>query len=72
MKGPGTEGIAIVGMAGRFPGARTLDEFWKNLRDGVESITHFSKEQLARAGVDPNLFQRPEYVAAKGVLDGAA
>ncbi|MGX1760980.1 beta-ketoacyl synthase N-terminal-like domain-containing protein, partial [Streptomyces lydicus] len=32
------EGIAIVGMSGRFPGASDLAEFWSNLRDGVESI----------------------------------
>jgi len=33
--------IAVVGMAGRFPGARNLDEFWHNLVEGVESITRF-------------------------------
>jgi Beta-ketoacyl synthase, N-terminal domain len=33
----GAEGIAVVGMAGRFPGAADLDEFWRNLRAGVES-----------------------------------
>lgn len=63
-----SEGVAIVGLTGRFPGARTLEEFWANLRDGVESITHFSKEELARAGVDPLLLDRPEYVKSKGVL----
>jgi acyl transferase domain-containing protein len=36
------EPIAVIGMAGRFPGARDLDQFWRNLRDGVESITRFS------------------------------
>ena len=30
--------IAIVGMAGRFPGARNVRQFWRNMRDGVESI----------------------------------
>jgi acyl transferase domain-containing protein len=30
------EGVAIVGMSGRFPGARNIDEFWQNLVDGVE------------------------------------
>ncbi|MFD5738065.1 beta-ketoacyl synthase N-terminal-like domain-containing protein, partial [Streptomyces sioyaensis] len=35
---PAREGVAIVGMAGRFPGAGDLTEFWSNLRDGVESI----------------------------------
>ncbi|MES4909626.1 beta-ketoacyl synthase N-terminal-like domain-containing protein, partial [Streptomyces sp. NPDC000395] len=35
---PADSGVAIVGMAGRFPGAADLDEYWRNLRDGVESI----------------------------------
>jgi len=37
--------IAVVGMAGRFPGARDLEEFWHNLVEGVESITKFSDEE---------------------------
>ena len=46
--------VAIVGMSGRFPGARNLDELWRNLRDGVESVSFFSAEELAAAGVDGN------------------
>ena len=46
------EGIAIVGMAGRFPGANNIAEYWRNLRDGVEAITFFSDEELQRAGVE--------------------
>ena len=38
--------IAIIGMAGRFPGARDVGQFWNNLLQGVESITHFTDEQL--------------------------
>ena len=38
--------IAIVGMAGRFPGAADVDQFWANLRDGVESIRPFTDEEL--------------------------
>ena len=45
------EAIAIIGMAGRFPGARDLDQYWANLRDGVESTTIFTDEQLLAAGV---------------------
>ena len=40
------EGIAIVGMAGRFPGARDVGTFWTNIRNGVESITHFGPADL--------------------------
>jgi len=52
--------IAVIGLAGRFPGARTIDAFWQNVRDGVESITVFSDDQLIAAGVNPALFARPD------------
>ncbi len=63
--------IAIIGMAGRFPGARNLDEFWSNLADGVESIRFFSDEELLEAGADPDLIGRDNYVKAKGYLEDA-
>src|ERR1043165_2701969 len=63
------EGIAIVGMAGRFPGARNLDEFWRNLRDGVEAISFFTDEELRSAGVDSALLRDPAYVKAGGILE---
>ncbi len=44
--------IAIVGMAGRFPGAASVDQFWANLRDGVESIRRLGDEELEAAGAD--------------------
>src|SRR5690606_18796904 len=36
--------VAVIGMAGRFPGASTINELWQNLKYGKESITFFSKE----------------------------
>ncbi|HEY0603975.1 MAG TPA: SDR family oxidoreductase [Herpetosiphonaceae bacterium] len=62
--------IAIIGMHGRFPGASDLATFWQNIRDGVESITFFSDEELLAAGVDPALLADPSYVKARPVLDG--
>jgi len=62
--------IAIVGMAGRFPGARNIDEFWRNLLDGVESIRPLSDAQLLAAGVPPEELAHPDYVKAAAVLDG--
>ena len=64
------EGIAVVGMAGRFPGAAGVDEFWSNLRAGVESIRRFTPEELREAGVDPRLFQDESYIPARGAVDG--
>ena len=61
--------IAIVGMAGRFPGAPTLEEFWRNLAAGVESITRVSDREILDAGVPPALLENPAYVKAAPVLD---
>ncbi len=60
--------IAIIGMAGRFPGAVNLDMFWENLRAGIESIAFFSEQELRAAGVDGALVSNPRYVRAQGVL----
>ena len=64
------EGIAIVGMSGRFPGAGDVAAFWSNIKNGVESVTHFAPDQLdipapppERGGADAS------FVCAKGVLD---
>ncbi|MEM7581914.1 MAG: SDR family NAD(P)-dependent oxidoreductase [Acidobacteriota bacterium] len=62
--------VAIVGMAGRFPGAADVDELWQNLRDGVESVRFFSDEELLAAGVAPELLEDPLYVRAGSVVDG--
>jgi acyl transferase domain-containing protein len=60
--------IAIIGVAGRFPGAQSIDAFWNNLRDGRESITYFTDEQLLASGVDPDALNDPHYVKARSVL----
>jgi acyl transferase domain-containing protein len=67
----GFEDIAIVGMAGRFPGAKSVEEFWQNVRDGVNSISHFSDEELEESGVGAETRGAPDYVRAGGVLEGA-
>jgi acyl transferase domain-containing protein/acyl carrier protein len=64
--------IAIIGMAGRFPGAETLDLFWQNLRAGVESITFFSDDELRASGIPPALLRDPAYVKARPILDDVA
>jgi phthiocerol/phenolphthiocerol synthesis type-I polyketide synthase E len=57
--GTGLE-IAVIGMAGRFPGADDIGEFWRNLRDGVESLTVLSEEE--QAAVPPAMRRSPSYV----------
>ncbi|HEV2837171.1 MAG TPA: beta-ketoacyl synthase N-terminal-like domain-containing protein, partial [Pyrinomonadaceae bacterium] len=61
--------IAIIGMAGRFPGARDTHEYWRNLRDGVESIVRISDDELLSSGISPEVLQDPNYVKASGILD---
>ena len=65
-----TNGVAIVGMSLRFPGASNTDEFWQNLRDGVESISAFTVEELLATGVEPATLTQPNYVRAKGAIEG--
>lgn len=64
-----TEGIAIVGMSGRFPGAKNVDEFWRNIKNGVESITHFSSDELEISDPTEHDKDAGDYVCAKGMLD---
>ncbi|MDQ1355592.1 MAG: Amino acid adenylation protein [Acidobacteriota bacterium] len=63
--------IAVIGMAVRFPGAVSIEEFWNNLIKGVESITFFTDEQLREAGIPGHLIVNPHYVKAKGVLENS-
>ena len=61
--------IAVIGMSGRFPKARNLEELWGNLRDGVECISFFSEDELIASGCDPELLQDPSFVNAGAVLE---
>ena len=62
--------IAVIGMAGRFPGARNIEEFWDNLKKGTETISFFSTVELEEQGVDGGLLSNSNYVRAFGVLEG--
>ncbi len=64
----GDSRIAIIGMAGRFPGAAGVEELWRNLCGGVESIVELSEDELLQAGVDPELLRHPKYVRAAAPL----
>ncbi|MES1243261.1 MAG: thioester reductase domain-containing protein [Acidobacteriota bacterium] len=63
--------VAVVGLAGRFPGAADAGQLWDNLRRGVDSISRFTPEELDRAGVSRALRERPGFMAARGVLRDA-
>ena len=68
MNAPRRNDIAIIGLSCRFPGAATAEEYWKNLCDGVESVTFFSDQDLVAANVDPSLVVNPSYVKAAAML----
>jgi amino acid adenylation domain-containing protein len=64
--------IAIIGMAGRFPGANTINQFWKNIQAGVNSIVELSDKELEAAGVTASLINDPNYVKAAAYLPDIA
>jgi acyl transferase domain-containing protein len=64
-------GIAVIGMAARFPGASDVDQFWHNLTAGVESIRPFTEEELAAAGVDEATRNDPRFVNAGAPMPDA-
>jgi len=62
------EQIAVVGMSARWPGARNLQEFWHNLRDGRDCISMLTDAELMAAGVPAAQLTDPAYVKAAGLL----
>ena len=63
-----SHGVAIIGMSGRFPRAKNVDAFWRNVRDGVDCIDRFSVEQLEVPGAE-ELSRRSDYVKARSILE---
>jgi thioester reductase-like protein len=64
------EAIAVIGLGARFPGADGPAAFWRNQRDGVESVRRLEASELVAAGLPAALLDDPEYVPAAGVLPG--
>lgn len=62
--------IAIVGMAGRYPGAEDPEALWRNICSGKEFVTVFTDDELRAEGVSDNLLGKPNYVKTGVVLDG--
>ncbi len=56
--------IAIIGMSCRAPGANSVAEFWENIRQGRESLTELTDDELVAAGVPESLIRNPDYVKA--------
>ncbi|MFD6170538.1 amino acid adenylation domain-containing protein [Streptomyces coeruleorubidus] len=62
--------VAVIGLSLRFPGANSVEEFWANLRGGVDSVRVFDERELAAAGLSPEQRRAPGLVPAAGILDG--
>lgn len=67
---PLSDGVAVIGMAGRFPGAASIEQLWSNLCNGVESITFFTPEELDPS-VEDYLRNDPDYILARGFIEDA-
>jgi iturin family lipopeptide synthetase A len=65
--GTGLE-IAVIGMSARFPAARTIHEFWDNLKNGVEPVSFFSDQEMEAGGIAPALVENSSYVKAKAII----
>lgn len=63
--------VAVIGIAGRFPGAVDVSEFWDIVRTGRETISRFPDAEAGAAGVPGERPRAPGHVAAGGVLTGA-
>jgi acyl transferase domain-containing protein/acyl carrier protein len=61
--------VALVGMSGRFPGARSVGDLWQNLLAGVKGLREFTDEELIAAGAEPGRLADPRYVRTGGALD---
>ncbi|WP_277226822.1 polyketide synthase [Hymenobacter sp. YC55] len=66
---PGAD-IAIIGMAGRFPGADSITELWQLLKEGRETTRFFTTDELD-AIIPAQLKNDPLYVKARGVINHA-
>jgi acyl transferase domain-containing protein/thioesterase domain-containing protein len=65
-----SDAIAVVGLAGRYPGAADVRSFWRHLAGGVESIRRYTDDELREAGVSTELLSHPRYVKAGAPLEG--
>ena len=61
--------VAVIGISGRFPGASNVNEYWKNLIEGKESVHFFSEDELRTAGVSSNLLLNPRYIKASPIIE---
>ncbi|MEU7739184.1 SDR family NAD(P)-dependent oxidoreductase [Nonomuraea sp. NPDC049158] len=62
--------VALIGMSGRFPGASSVGELWRNVLAGIKGLREITDEELAESGVEPGKVADPRYVRVGGPIDG--
>ena len=63
--------LAIIGTAGRFPGAGSVDELWRMLCDGRCALRRWSTAELHAKGVDASVWRHADFVPAAYMIEGA-
>ncbi|MEV0553752.1 beta-ketoacyl synthase N-terminal-like domain-containing protein [Streptomyces sp. NPDC050597] len=62
--------VAVIGMALRFPGADTPEEYWHDIRSGVSHVRPFTDAEFAAAGLPEELYRDPDFTGASALLHG--
>ncbi|MFI1487616.1 type I polyketide synthase [Streptomyces sp. NPDC020747] len=62
--------VAVIGMALRFPGADTPEEYWQDIRSGVSHVRPFTDSEFAAAGLPEDLYRDPDFTGASALLHG--
>ncbi|MFK7829718.1 MAG: amino acid adenylation domain-containing protein [Congregibacter sp.] len=61
--------VAVIGLAGQFPGAANIEDFWELIISGSSGIQRFSEEALRKAGIEVELLASPDFVPVHGAID---
>ncbi len=54
--------IAVIGLAGRYPKSSNIDEFWSNLKNGVDCLEGVSDDELEALGIPSDVYSDPRFV----------
>ncbi len=63
-----TNAVAVIGLGGKFPGGDTIEQYWENIKNGVDCISRFSKNELFDLEVDKSLINHKDYIGASGII----